>query len=322
MNLGWRWLLGGLLVAAVHGAPTVAVLEGEPAVVAALEDGRLQVAELRISPPAMSSEWRDPRSADAAGLTTLAALRADLFAARGHDLVRLAGDAWTVVGRFDDPIQQLLPAPTGEELVVLTGTPAEPVLSGGKVWRWTPGGEPRRLTAILDGFRPWRLWPAAKGGRPQLGSLCYKATRHWPFEHNTLFVFDWGPRVSAAWLGSALSRPHVDATHADLRGDGDWRLVAVEVTREDGRAVSVYRPIGFGYEGEWRSEPLEGLERVRAFGDRVVLAGAGKAWELRYRAGYQIVPLESAPADLDAVARVGDVLVGREAGEWRGWPLP
>jgi len=63
------------------------------------------------------------------------------------------------------------------------------------------------------------------------------------------------------------------ALDADLHGDGQWRLVAVEVTRDGGHGLSVYRPIGFGYEGEWHSETLPHLDRVAAIGPVVLCWG-------------------------------------------------
>jgi len=205
--------------------------------------------------------------------------------------------------------------------VVLTGRPAEPVLDGGRVWRRRPAGQPIRVTALKDDYRPSRLWPAHRDGRPQLATANWKSTRFMPFDHNCLFLFAWADPVTPTWLGSALSRPYTEACHADLRGDGLWRLIAIETDAAGQPSLGVYRPVGFGYEGDWRSEPVRWAARVRAFGNAVVVSGAETAEMLPSDDGYRLVRLDGEPLELDGVVRAGNSLIGHGERGWRRTPL-
>lgn len=263
---------------------------------------------------------------DAADITSLAPCPepAGWYAARGRELLHrpIAGGGWKLLHTFADPIAQLMPAPDGsDELVVLTGRPGEPVLIGGAVWRRRPGAGPRRVAEIKAAYRPYRLWPAHRDGRPQLAAATWKLTRFLPFDHNCLFLFGWAGTVTPTWLGSGLSRPYTAACHADLRGDGTWRLIAIEVDAEGQPSLAAYHPAGFGYEGEWRSGSVPGLTELRAFGE-VVVASGEQTWQiLPSDDGYRLVSLSADPLDLDGVVRAGDSLIGHGDAGWSRTPL-
>ena len=183
-----------------------------------------------------------------------------------------------------------------------------------------------RVTAVQDGTNPWQLaWTRAQGEQ-RLACTTYQATPSVNFKHNAMFVFAWtGRDAEPRWLGTRLSRPYVDAAHADLHGDGQWRMVAVEVAADGGHSLGVYRPIGFGYEGEWRGETVPGLERVAAFGALVLCwghdaNGAPRAWQLRPTPdGYRLLPLSLAPPALEMVAPIDATRLG---GWWNGgWQI-
>jgi hypothetical protein len=257
----------------------------------------------------------------------------DLFGLRGDRVLRLdlAGSAWETLAELPQPALEAIAAPDGSPaLVVLSGWPGDPVARDGHVWRLplAAGSKPLRLGAVQDGFRPWRLWPSRDGDEPRFVVATYKATRFWPVEHRCMFVFSLrGETCAPAWLGSRLSRPYIAAAHADLRGDGRWRMISIEETEAGDRVVSVYAPIGFGYEGEWCSEPLPGVEEVTAFGATVLLwghDGEGRplAWRLlRDGDGYRLAAVADAPPEPAQVTLRGGELVGWLAGNWRRWPL-
>lgn len=254
------------------------------------------------------------------GLTTLAVGQwhgaPALLGARGTRLLRLdlARRRWQTLGRLPAPIREIHPAPDGAPYaLVLTGTPARPVPAGGAVWRvgWRLGRSCVRVTAVKRIFRPWQCWWTHVDDEQRLACATYKATPYVPFLHNCMFLFAWdGRRAEKRWLGSRLSRPYLDAVHADLRGDGQWRMAAVEETRDGKHGLSVYHPIGFGYEGEWRLEAMPGLEHIAAIGGLVLCAGhdaAGVpcAWRLLPQAdAYRLVALPVAPPTLEAVTQV------------------
>jgi len=310
------WLLSPIRAAA---APTSAILATTAGPrLASLTAGQLHVAALRETIDELGAT-------DAAGITSLAPCPkpAGWYAARDRELLHrpIAGGAWKLLHTFADPIAQLMPAPDGsDELVILTGEPSEPVLTGGQVWRRSPGARPVRVSVIKAGYRPYRLWPAHRDGRPQLAAATWKTTRFMPFEHNCLFLFGWAKTVTPTWLGSGLSRPYVDACHADLRHDATWRLLAIETDAEGQSSLAAYHPVGFGYEGEWRSESIPGLTRICAFGDAVVVTGSETSQILPSDDGYRLVRLTADPLDLDGVLRAGDSLIGHGEGGW--WRVP
>jgi len=216
------------------------------------------------------------------------------------------------------PIREILPLPHGESgALLLTGTPAVPAPADGAVWyaRWQHKFYLTRLTAVKSIFRPWQLWWTRTRSEQRFAAASYKSTYFVPHEHNCMFVFSWQRHIATArWLGSRLSRPYVDATHADLRADGNWRMIAVEQTRDGGHALSVYHPIGFGYEGEWRmADPLPGLQRVAAYGNIVICYGENTADNVRWARQlvwdgkqYVLQPLDVVPPAPEALARLDD----------------
>jgi hypothetical protein len=251
-----------------------------------------------------------------------------LLAARGKTLLRLdlPTATWQVVGELPSSIRAILPAPDIAGAVILTGTDGAPVPTDGVVWwvSWDNALAINRVEAVKDGFRPWQCWWTQTKDEPRLAVATYKATHFAPFEHNCMFLFAWqGGTAEARWLGSRLTRPYLDATHADLRSDGDWRMVAVEITRDGGHGLSVYNPIGFGYASEWRTESIPNLQRVAAYGDAVLCWGKkGKkpvAWRLVPKGQeYTLISSASAPPSPEDVARLdADRLIGWWHKKWQ-----
>jgi hypothetical protein len=158
----------------------------------------------------------------------------------------LVGLAWTAGAA--PPPRQVLPVP---------GTRSRLVLAKGEVWLET--GKARR-SLHLARYRPWKLAWARVAGQRQLAVGVYKKTRYQPKPHNALFLYDWNDgRLKPRWLGSRLSRPFTDFAFTDMRASGETELVSVE-RRADGRvALMVYRWTGFGFQGEWESQPYRRL---------------------------------------------------------------
>jgi hypothetical protein len=314
-------VLGVLATVAVEPARTVTFRSGGSVFLAALSEGQLQLAHAgrRLHP-------RPPLAADGFALPAAGPGGLGLYAARGATVVCLDGahGEWREVATLSQPVAQLVAAPDdGAAMVVLTGLPGEPVLRDGAVWRLplAPEARPLRLASVRDGYRPWRLWPTGRDGQAHLAVGAYRATRLAPFEHRCMFVYRWSAGgCEPVWLGSRLGRPYVDAAHADLRGDGQWRMIAVEETEDGGRGLGIYRPLSFGYEGEWRTEALAGLREVAAWGPVVVVGGDGWAARLQpEREGYRLVRLPVAPPALAQAV----VWQGQLAGWWDGqWQPP
>lgn len=318
------WCLVVMLSARAFAPRATSWSAGNVTYLAALDGGALHLA--RVSQGAVL----DLGSVPAAGVTTLAVGHWQgapaLLAARGRALLRfaLAHRAWAPLGQVAAPIREILPAPQAAPgAVLLSGPPGTPAPTGGAVWwvTWARAFAVRRVAAIPAEYRPWQLCWTHVAGEQRLAVAVYKSTPRMHFPHNCMFLYAWNNGVAAArWLGSRLSRPYVDATHADLRADHQWRMVAVEETHNSGRGVGVYRPIGFGYEGEWRTEAVPGLTRVVAIDGIVILwgqrAGHPLAWRL-LPAGeaYRLAPLRTAPPAPEALARVHATLLG---GWWAG----
>ncbi len=250
-----------------------------------------------------------------------------LLSACGRKVLRLepATARWVTLGSAPAPIREMLPARgDGEGAVLLTGYAGVPVLEGGAVWwaSWAKGFSCRRVSAVKDDFRPWQLCWAGIPGEEQLAVATYKSTRFAPFAHNCFFLFSWRQGTAEPrWLGSRLTRPYTDAACADLRGDGNWRLAAVEVTRTGGRGLSVYAPIQFGYAGEWHAEDQPGLQRVAAFGTQLICWGYDehnhpRDWQLiPADEKYRLQELPIAPPKLESLTAV---TANRLAGWWNG----
>jgi hypothetical protein len=275
----------------------------------------------------------------AAGITTICIApwhgAPALLAARGKSLLRLdpAKRRWALLGSAPAPIREIHPTPDGTaQALLLTGSSENPANNHGAVYRvdWRGTFICARVTAVKETYHPWQLWWTRGNGEQRFAAATYKATPYAKFPHNCLFIFAWQDGAAEArWLGSRLSRPYVDAAHADLRNDGQWRMIAVEITQEGGRGLDVYRPIGFGYEGEWRSETIPGLERVTTFGTTVLCWGrdaGGKpvAWRLLPQAeGYRLVALPKVPPVLELVTSMeAGTLAGWWEGVWHIIPAP
>jgi hypothetical protein len=153
--------------------------------------------------------------------------------------------------------------------------PSLSVLHNGRVlWR----GVPAR-------WKPWKLSVADVDGdgRREIAVGVYKSTRFFPRPHNCLFIYSWdGRKGSKKWLGSSLSRPFVDFAFADLDGDHEEELAAIEIKRDGRFCLAVYSWNGFGFtldwqRGDWQSARLikaakEGIT-IEADGERLTLTG-------------------------------------------------
>ena len=304
-----------LAIAAGAMAPRAACWRaGGVTYLAALDRGHMHLARVEGKMP------REIAVLPGAGLMTLVvgAWRGQpvLLAARGRVLLRFAPATrhWMPLGTAPAPIREILPLPQAARgALLLTGTPGDPVPADGAVYSagWRRRFTCVRLTAVKAIFRPWQLCWTRTRDEQRIAAACYKSTYFVPVKHNCMFVFSWQRRAAKArWLGSRLSRPYIDATHADLRADGNWRMVAVEVTRDGGHALGVYHPIGFGYEGEWRqADPLSGLQHVAAYSNIVLCFGedAGGRWARQLLPDgeqYRLQTLPEAPPSPEGVARV------------------
>lgn len=333
MRLAWIALLCLLTTAVWAFAPHAACWsEGNTTRVAALAEGQLHLGSVA------DGVITDLATLPIPGITTLAVGRwqgkAALLGAERKQLLRFddAGQRWETLGTVPAAIRKILPAPgNAAGALLLTGTSDDRTKNDGAVWwaEWKGAFSINRITAVKDVFHPWQLWWTRVDGEQRFVAATYKATPMVKFPHNCMFVFAWqGKTAEPRWLGSRLSRPYVDATHADLRGDGQWRMAAVEVTRDGGRGLSVYHPIGFGYEGEWRTERIPGLQRIAAFGTVALCwgkdaSGSALAWRLLpVQDGYQLLPLPEAPPALEAVTLIDPAhLAGWWNGAWHVIPL-
>ena len=324
MTLRWTGFLVLLLTlgSAARGQQAAVFDSGGPTLAAALAGGVLHLATAADLTPAGA----DAPAAEVGGIVAGPGGRG-LYGWRRSEVLRFdpASRTWSTLGRCEAPVAQAIAAPDGSAaLIVLTGRPGEPVLADGRVWRLpSAGGAPQRLEAVRDGYRPWKLWPSRVGDQARLAVGTWRATRLAPFEHRCHFVYSLaGEACEAVWLGSRLSRPYRTATHADLAGDGRWRLVAIEETEDGGTSLGVYQPISFGYEGEWRSPPVAGLTDLAAWGAMVVAwgrdgGGQAVAWRLARTAdGYRLDALPAAPPTLDRVTCYNGNLVGWWDGAW------
>ncbi|MHB9131251.1 MAG: hypothetical protein ACYDBB_09205 [Armatimonadota bacterium] len=329
MRLGWVILC--VLLPALAGwalAPRAACwMVGDTQYAASLAGGELRLAQVCTDGVQSLAPVLAP------GITTLTVGRWQgtqaLLAARDKSLLHLdlPTMSWQVVGDMPAPIREILASPDTAGAVILTGTTGTPVPMDGIVWwaSWDNAFAVSRVEAVKDGFRPWQCWWSQTKDEPRLAIATYKATHFAPFEHNCMFLFAWhSGAAEARWLGSRLTRPYLDATHADLRGDDNWRMVAVEVTRNGGHGISVYHPIGFGYENEWRTEAIPGLQRVAAYGDTVICWGRKGnkpvAWRLMPKGQeYTLTALASAPPSPEDMARLD---AGRLIGWWnKQWQI-
>jgi len=290
---------------------------------AVLDDGQARIA--RVIPDGTEELAVVP----AEGVGTLAAgtwnEKSALLGGNGKMLVRLdpAAHAWVPLGTVPGTIRQILPAPDQPAAIILTGG-AGTTPTDGAIW-WATWGKAFaciRIEAVRPDYRPWQIWWSAKDGEARLAVATFKATKYAPFEHNCMFLFTWkNGNAEPCWLGSRLTRPYFEAAHADLRGDGRWRLAAVEETRDGGRGLSVYEPIQFGYASEWKTETIPGLQHIAAFGDIILCsgrdaAGATVAWQLLPEDdGYRLAALPAAPPSLDLLICLDAT---RLAGWWDG----
>lgn len=291
---------------------------------AALDDGRLRVA--RMTTAGIEGQVMIPSPEVTTLATGLWNGTPALLGGQGKALLRFdpTKRAWAAIGSVPGVIRQILPARDGQPAaVILTGGEGAAPKDGAVWWaRWGTGFTCARVTAVKPNYRPWQAWWSACDGEPRLAVATYKATKYAPFEHNCMFLFIWQDGVAEpCWLGSRLTRPYLEAAHADLRGDSRWRLAAVEEMQDGGCGLSVYAPMQFGYANEWKTEAIPGLRHIAAFDDVILCSGrdaAGNdiAWQLLPDGnGYRLATLSDPPPSLDRLTRVD---AARLAGWWDG----
>jgi len=239
------------------------------AFLAVLGDNRLHVA--RVAAEGII----DLVSLPATGVTALAVAprhsTPTVLAAYGTVLLQMnfSHQNWEVLGYAPATIREIHPAPDDtSRALLLTGDPEHPAAGDGAVWLadWNGLTGISRVPGVKDDAHPWQLWWMRAQNQQCLACATDKTSPAVTAKLNGMYVFSWnGHEARPRWLGTRLSRPYLDATYADLHHDGQWRMAAVEVAEDGRRSLAVYRAVGFGFEGEWRSDPLPGLERVAAF---------------------------------------------------------
>ncbi|HEX8173791.1 MAG TPA: VCBS repeat-containing protein [Pyrinomonadaceae bacterium] len=159
----------------------------------------------------------------------------------------------------------------GQKERVVLDKESEPSLSvrhGGTVlWR----GVPAR-------WKPWRLMVADVDGdgRREIAVGVYKSTRFFPKPHNCLFLYSWdGRTASKKWLGSSLSRPFIDFTFADLDGDREEELAAIEMKRDGRLCLAVYSWNGFGFTLDWQRGDWQLARLVKASKEGITVEADG-----------------------------------------------
>ncbi len=260
---------------------------------------------------------------------------AALLVAQGKQLFRfdLTSNTLLKIGDFPAPILQLLPARGGKAAAVaLTGDPGTPVPVNGVLYQanWEHEFTCAVVVDIPAAYRPWKLWWAAVPGEERLAVATYKSTAFANFAHNCMFLYAWkNGVVEKRWLGSRLSRPYLDVVHCDQRMDGNWCMVALEVTADGGNGLSCYTPAQFGYVRDWTTESVAGMVAITAFDSLVLLFGhdtTGKAlaWRLNIDGdNYHLTTLAEAPPSLDELTRLDDThLAGWWTGGWHSISLP
>lgn len=326
MSFTWITIIFFLAMSACHGIAVhcVSWVDGTTTHIAALGGNKLHLADYQ------SGTIRNTTETSAPSGSTLAVGQwhgtPALLSANKSTLLRFdySTREWVRLGDVPGKIREIHPMPDATAgALVLSGDTGAPSLINSAVWwvRWDKEFTCSRITAVKEHFRPWQLWWATPDGEPCFVAATYKSTMFAPFEHNCMFVFRWNAgNVEPRWLGSRLSRPYVDATHTDIRADGNTRMIAVEVTRDKGHGLSLYHAIGFGYEGEWRTESIPHLQRIAAFGNIVLCWGEehGKqyTWQLTPKGKtYTLLPLLQAPPSLESITLLD---AGHLAGWWDG----
>ena len=148
----------------------------------------------------------------------------------------------------------------------------DPVLA---VWR----GKKRLWRGVPQRWKPWKLTTADVDGdgKREIVLGVFKPTRFFPRPHNCLFVYGWdGKRAFPKWLGSSLSRPFTDFLLADLDGDREDELIALETTRAGKHCVVVYSWVGFGFGFDWQSVAWQSARLIGVREGKIIVKVQGK----------------------------------------------
>jgi len=142
--------------------------------------------------------------------------------------------------------------------------PALAVWRGGRrLWQ----GVPRR-------WRPWKLQIADMegDGRREIIVGVQKSTHFFPRPHHCLFIYRFdGRTVQPVWLGSSLSQPFIDFTFARTGSRHAEKLIALEITRDGRRCVTVYSWDGFGFTADWQRGNWKTARLLESSAGRVLL---------------------------------------------------
>lgn len=128
-------------------------------------------------------------------------------------------------------------------------------------------------------WKPWKLAVADVDGdgRREIVVGVYKSTRYFPKPHNCLFIYAWdGRQARPKWLGSSLSRPFLDFAFADVDGDKEEELAAIEMKLDGRLCLALYSWNGFGFtldrqRGDWQQVRL-----IKAVKDGIILEADGE----------------------------------------------
>jgi len=171
------------------------------------------------------------------------------------------------------------------QVLAVPGRRQRVILAAGEVW--LQRGRVRRSLRLAR-YHPWKIGWARVAGQRQLAVAVYKRTRFMPQPHNALFLYDWNDgRITPRWLGSRLSKPFTDFAFADLRGSGETELVSVEKNRDGRVCLMVYRWTGFGFEGEWQSQPYRRIRGLTVQGPVVAARVRSGTTTRRVRIGWR-----------------------------------
>jgi hypothetical protein len=143
----------------------------------------------------------------------------------------------------------------------------DPALS---VWR----GNRRLWQGVPQHWQPWKLKIAdlEGDGRREIILGIQKSTHFFPRLHHCLFVYRFdGSTVKPLWLGSSLSRPFIDFTFARMGSRHAEKLIAVEITRDGRRCVTIYSWNGFGFTADWQRGNWKTARLLPSSAGRVLL---------------------------------------------------
>lgn len=158
---------------------------------------------------------------------------------------------------------------SGDVVVLVTGGEVPPRTQGGAAEPppWVTSGEVqlawlRGETLVvgspqpLVGTNPWAIRAGRFAGEDGNVMICVyteapfdDVVRRRPWIFRVVPGDEGEPTLDPRWRGTSFARPFRDAVFVDATGEGEGEIAALEVTEDQGRALTVYRFEGFGLEG-------------------------------------------------------------------------